>query len=167
MKKIIATLTAIVAAMTFGAFAEKYVSANDLDLGSLTSEKVLEDDFVIKATPEKGVDIQTQSSDAPNKVGDEVFTQRIKIGGKGNAEYRSVAFPAKAGEKVTVIGKSSSKTDSRSAVICSEDGTEVGSVTVGIYSEEITPGTVTIPADGNYYVTSKSGGIYIYEITIE
>lgn len=167
MKKIIATLTAIAAAMTLGAFAEKYVSANDLDLGSLTSEKVLEDDFVIKATPEKGVDIQTQSSDAPNKVGDEVFTQRIKIGGKGSAEFRSIAFPAKAGEKVTVIGKSSSKTDSRSANVCSEDGTVVGSVTVAPYSQEISSGTVAIPADGNYFVTSGNGGIYIYEITIE
>lgn len=167
MKKIIATLTAIAAAMTLGAFAEKYVSANDLDLGSITEEKTLEDGFVIKATPEKSVDIQAQGADNPNKAGDEVFTQRIKIGGKGSADFRSIAFPAKAGEKVTIYGKSSSKTDSRSANVCSEDGTVVGSVTVAPYTQDISKGTVAIPADGNYFVTPGNGGIYLYEVTIE
>ena len=57
MKKIIATLTAIAAAMTLGAFAEKYVSANDLELGTVAEDKALEDDFVIKATAEKIVEI--------------------------------------------------------------------------------------------------------------
>lgn len=168
MKKIIAALTAIAAAMTLGAFAEKYVSANDLELGTLTADKALEDDFAIKATEEKSVEISKQSSDCPNTIATgEVFTQRIKIGGMGNADYRSIFFPAKAGQKVTVYCKSSSRTDERVALVCTAEGVEVGSVVAGSYEGEISSGVVAIPADGNYYVTSKHSTIYIYEIVVE
>lgn len=168
MKKIIAALTAIAAAMTLGAFAEKYVSANDLELGTLTADKALEDDFTIKATEEKSVEISKQSSDCPNTIATgEVFTQRIKIGGAGKPDFRNISFPAKAGQKVTVYCKSSSKTDDRVALVCSEDGTQVGSVVAASYPGEISSGVVQISADGNYYVTSKNSTIYIYEIVVE
>ncbi len=167
MKKIIATLTAIAAAMTLGAFAEKYVSANDLELGTVAEDKALEDDFVIKATAEKIVEITKQSSDCPNSVGDETFTQRIKIGGKGDVTCRSIQFPAKAGQKVTVYAKSSSKTDNRIVAVLAEDGTQVGTAEAAAYAGEISVGSVTLPADGNYFVTSGKSGIYIYEIIVE
>ncbi|MDY2844446.1 MAG: hypothetical protein SOT81_10775 [Treponema sp.] len=167
MKKIIATLTAIAAAMTLGAFAEKYVSANDLELGTVAEDKALEDDFVIKATAEKIVEITKQSSDCPNSVGDETFTQRIKIGGKGDVTCRSIQFPAKAGQKVTVYAKSSSKTDNRIVAVLAEDGTQVGTSEAAAYAGEISVGSVTLPADGNYFVTSGKSGIYIYEIIVE
>lgn len=166
MKKIFATLTAFIATMTMCVFAERYVSANDLDLGVLTEDKALEDGFTIKATTEKSVEITKQGSDQPNKVGDEVFTQRIKFG-SGNATCRNVSFSAKAGEKVTVYGKSSSNSDSRVIAICKDDGTEVGTVSVAPAGSDISSGTVSIPEAGNYYVTSKKNTIYIYEIIIE
>lgn len=168
MKKIIALLTAAAAAMTMSVFAEKYVSANDLELGTLTDTKALEDDFVIVATPEKAVEITKQSADAPNSIATgETFTQRIKIGGGGTPEYRNISFPAKAGQKVTVYCKSGSKTEDRVALVCSADGTELGSIVAAAYTGEISSGVVQIPADGNYYVTSKKSTVYIYEIVVE
>lgn len=168
MKKLISILAAIAAAMTINVFAEKYVSANDLELGTLTSNKALEDDFTIKATEEKPVEISKQSADAPNSIATgEVFTQRIKIGGAGNADYRNVSFPAKAGQKVTVYSKSGSKTEDRVVALCSEDGTELGTTVAPAYPGEIAAGVFSISADGNYYLTSKKSTVYIYEIVIE
>lgn len=168
MKKIIAALTAFAAAMAINVFAEKYVSANDLELGTLTENKTLEDDFTIMATAEKNVEVTTQSADCPNSIATgEVFTQRIKLGGAGSSEYRNISFPAKAGQKVTVYCKSSSKTDSRTVNVCSADGAVVGTVEAAAYTGDISSGVVAIPADGNYYATSSKSTIYIYEIVIE
>lgn len=165
MKKIIAALTAIAAAMTMSVFAERYVSADDLELATLTEDKALEDGFTIKATPEKNVEIKQSE----RKAGDDIFTQAIKLGG-GGADFRSITFSAEAGQKVTVYGLSSSKTDSRTANVCSEDGTVIGSVSVNADSGvggQISTGTVSVPANGNYYVTSAKSTIYIYQVVIE
>lgn len=169
MKKLIATLTAIAAAMTMCVFAEKYVSANDLELGTITADKALEDDFTIKATEEKSVEISKHSSENPNTIPTgEVFTQRIKLGGSGSVDARSIGFPAKAGQKVTIYGLSSSKTDSRVIAVFAADGTQVGGVNVEPYSASaISSGTVTIPADGNYFVGSKKSGVWVFEIVVE
>ncbi|MBQ0050954.1 MAG: hypothetical protein KBT11_02695 [Treponema sp.] len=166
MKKLIATLTALAAAMTMSVFAEKYISANDLTKGTIYENLACEDDFVITANEEKSVEIGGQSSDCPNTALGETFTQRIKLG-SGKFDFRSITFPAKAGQTVTVVCKSSSKTDARVISVLNEAGEEVGTVPAGAYPEEMSVGKVKIPADGNYAVTPKKNTIYIYEVVVE
>ncbi|WP_191013423.1 PPC domain-containing protein [Treponema zioleckii] len=169
MKKIIATLTAMFAAFAMGtfAFAETYINANDLESQTLTSNLECEDGFVILATPEKNMEISKQSSDCPNEVNGEVFTKRIKIGGAGKVDYRSISFNVKAGQKITVYSKSTSKTDARLVALLAADGSEVGTSEAGIYGDKISVGEFTAPADGTYYVTSKKSGIYVYSIIVK
>ena len=166
MKKLIATLTALAAAMTMSVFAEKYISANDLEKETLTANKTCEDDFTITASDEKSVEIGSQSSDCPNAVNGEVFTKRIKLG-SGKFAFRSITFPAKAGQKVTVYCKSSSKTDARVISVLNEKNEEVGTIDAKAYPDEMSTGSVTIPEDGNYAVTPKKNTIYVYEVIVE
>lgn len=169
MKKIIATLTAMFAAFAMGtfAFAETYINANDLESQTLTADLPCEDGFVIHATPEKNIEVGKQSSDCPNEVNGEVFTKRIKIGGKGSVDFRSISFDAKAGQKITVYSKSSSKTDARIVLLLDATGAEVARGEAAAYPAEISVGEFTAPADGTYYITSKSSTIYVYSIIVK
>ncbi len=169
MKKIIATFTAMLAAFAMGtfAFAESYINANDLENQTLTANLECEDGFVIHATPEKNIEVSGQSSDCPNEVNGEVFTKRIKIGGSGNINYRSISFNAKAGQKITVYSKSSSKTDARLVVLLDATGAEVATSEAGIYPSNISVGEFTAPADGTYFITSKKSTIYVYSIIVQ
>lgn len=167
MKKIIATLTAIAAAMTMSVFAEKYISANDLEKVTLTADLACEDNFVIHATEEKSVEIGKQSQDTPCEANGETFTQRIKLPGSGKLTHRSIEFPAKAGQKVTIIAKSSSKTDSRVLLVQNAAGATIGQAAAPAYPDQLAPETIQIPEDGQYFVLSKKDAIYVYCISVE
>lgn len=146
------------------AFAESYVNANDLKPGTFTDVQALEDGFSLIGTADKPVEV----GKADNVVyKDETFTQRIKLGGSGKVDARCVGFSAKSGQTVTVLGHSSSKTDTRVVIIADESGKPVGTVDVTPYSGAPALGTVKIKADGKYFAYSKSSGIYIYEITVK
>ena len=166
MKKIVVLAAAI--AVCFGtAFAEKYVSANDLDVKKLTSNLTTEDGFVIHSTADKQVEITAHDSKkSPSTVGNETFTKRIKIGGAGNLTGRSISIKAKAGETLKVYAKSTTE-DERVVNILDQEGNVVGSGPAGSYSKAIPEVKFKIPADGEYFVTSKSSGIYIFEIILE
>jgi len=166
MKKLMAVIAATFM-MGAAVFAEAYISANDLEPQVITSEVKCEDGFTLIATPEKGMEVSKQSSDCPNSVGDETFTKRIKIGGSGKVEYRSISFPAKAGQTVTVYSKSSSKTESRLVALLDAEGKTVATSEAGAYPSEISVGTFKIEADGTYYITSKKSTIYVYEIIVK
>ncbi|MBP5283635.1 MAG: pre-peptidase C-terminal domain-containing protein [Treponema sp.] len=169
MKKIMSKIATLAAIFMLGSFAsaEGYISANDLQKGNVTDVLKCEDDFTIIATPEKNVEITSQSQDCPCEANGEVFTQRIKIGGAGKVDYRSISFPAKAGQKVTVAAKSSSKTEARVVNLLDAEGAVIASGEAGAYPEAITVSELTIPADGTYYITSKKSTIYVYLIEVK
>ncbi len=147
--------------------AAGYVNANDLEKGTFTIEVKLEDNFALHGTAEKAiiVDAADEGKTAPDG---EVFTQRINTKGSGNMAQRSVSFPVKAGEKVTIYGHSSSKTDTRTMLIVDSDGQTVFSMDVGPYATaDVAIGSFNAPADGTLYAWSKSSGIYIYCIKVE
>ena len=102
MKKI---LTAIAVTLLFGAsvFAEGYISANDLELGTVDSPRKEEDGFVLNATnAEKQFLVIEDKSKDPVTCDGEKIINRINFKGGGKKDYRSISFPAKAGETVKI-----------------------------------------------------------------
>ena len=164
MKKILAVLSA---ALLFAAsaFAEGYISANDITKGTIIdNDLACEDGFVIHGDAEKFVVVDGGEAVS---YGDETFTQRINLKGAGKAAgVRSVTFPAKKGEKVTVYTHSSSKTEARTLVIANEAGEQVAAIAGNVSTDPVSVETITIPADGTYSAFSKKSGMYIYQIII-
>jgi len=146
-----------------------FISANDLAAEKLTASKDF-DGVTITATAEKASEIQALTD--PYEADDgEVFNMRIKLGGAGKPEYRSIKFDADKGETVTVYLNSSSKTDARICMLTDSTGAEIAEITAPA-SPAAAPfkagmGTFKIPADGTYYLMSKASGIYIYMVEAE
>jgi len=168
MKKI--TVLAAALAMVFAgsfAFAEKYVSANDLTKQVLTSDISTEDGFVIHATDAKNVEIQENDSNAsPASVGDETFSMRIKLGGAGNLVERSVSIKGKKGQKLTVYARSTGDQD-RTVNILDGEGNVVGTGPAPNKTAALGKTEVKLPADGEFYACSAKSGIYIFEMILE
>ena len=147
-------------------FAEGYVNANDLETGSFKSKVELEDGFALYGSEEKPINVDV--TEVPTAPDGEVFTKRINTKGGGSTTFRSVSFPVKSGEKVTVYAMSGSKTDTRTLLFMNEAGEQVAEMDVAPY----TGGVIAInsfkaSADGTLFTWSKSGGIYIYCIKVE
>ena len=161
MKKILAAVFAVCMLGAFS-FAEGYISANDLQpTESLTEDLEADDGFALHATAEKEMRIKKASK----KAGDEVFTQRIELRGTGKTGYRSISFPAKKGETITVWGNSGSKTDSR-AIVISDGKKAIKEISVKPYTGDVSVDSVKAPADGTYYVFAKKDGSYVYQIKV-
>lgn len=156
-------VAAILAFMAFGAFAEGYVSANDLDAGTIESAKSLDDGFKILASAEKAVAID-KAGDGKTNADGEKFNQRINLKGAGSTSVRSVSFPVKAGETIVVDTETSSKTDSRTLVVVDADGNTVLSIAAA--PGKVARGKVKATKAGTYYAYSSKGGMYIYQIDV-
>lgn len=164
MKKVIAVLSAVLLAGAC-AFAEGYISANDVEKGVIDSSVAQEDGFFLNGVPEKALEVNGASV----TVGEDTFTQRFKFGSKpkdGDWKAPSVSFPAKKGETVTVWGQSSSKTDARVVQIKDESGKVVKELPVNSSSDPCEPQSFKVEADGTFYAVSKSGTVYIYQIKV-
>ncbi len=168
-RQLVKAMGCLILCVVLGAplFAAGYISSNDLDPGTLSSSATYDDGFVIKATNEKKVSIEAVAEGRKAADG-EVFNTRIKLGGSGSKDFRSVSFPAARGEKAVVYLNSSSKSDARILVVADAQGTVVASLTAPPDADG-TAGIATclLPAAGTYTVYSKSGGINIYQIIVE
>lgn len=147
---------------------EIYMSANDLTPAALADVLVIDENFSVSATAEKGVNIEVMDKSRTAADG-EIFNNRIKLNGAGSAATRSVHFKTAAKASVTIYANSSSKTEDRILVIANvADGAEVGTITATIDNEkDAAMGTVTVPAAGEYCVYSRKSGINIYQIIIQ
>jgi hypothetical protein len=167
MNKTVNRIAAAAAVFLMGVFAfgEGYINANDLEKGEITAAKTAEDNFVLTGTADKNITVDG----CPTHTADdgEAFTQRIKLNGSGAADFRSVSFPAKTGEKVTVYGNSGSKTDARVLVVMGAAGavTELA-MDPDPTGAKPTIATFTAPADGTYTIFSKKSGVNIYQIKV-
>ena len=165
MKKCMAVLAGFLFFMG-AAFAEGYVNANDLEVGSFTGKVELEDGFAIYGSAEKPITVD--NTEIPPAPDGEVFTKRINTKGAGNTSYRCVSFPVTAGEKVTVYAFSGNKTDTRTLIIANENGDQVTTMDCPPYGSRIMAiNSFKATASGTLYAYSKSGGINIYCIKVE
>ena len=167
MKKIVTFIAACMMLATF-AFAEGYINANDLEAGEITEVSEQEDGFVINASAEKNVTIEKKPLHKSPQGED--YTVAIKLNGSGNLNVRSISFPAKKGETITVHGNSGSKTDVRPLIIADSVCKALKELPMGV---DVQAGTVAsegkfkVPADGTYTVYSKKSGINIYFIEVK
>ena len=150
--------------LAFGAAAEGYVSANDLDQGTIDSATSLEDGFKILASAEKIVIIDKAGDNKSNADG-EKFNQRINLKGAGNLSARCVSFPVKAGETIVVDCETSSKTDTRTIVVVDSEGNQLFSVAAA--PGAVARGKGKAAKAGTYYAYSSKGGMYIYQIDVK
>ncbi len=150
------------------AFAQEMLSANDLDPAPNLTSNVIEGIFTLNATAAKAMKIEVMDREMTAEDG-EIFNARISTGGAGDATSRSVSFTTAASATVQVYTLNSSKTDTRILVL--KDGS--GNTVAELPSPPAADGamakilTYRVPAAGTYFLTSKSGGIYIYAVIVE
>lgn len=167
MKKLVTLVAA--AFMLFGsfAFAEGYFSAEDHEKGTITADVELEDGFVLHATEEKYMNFSKKPTHV--SASGEEFNMALQLQGSGKAGYRSVSFPAKKGETITVYGNSTSKTDVRPLIVANAAGKSLKELPMDIDGQAGTvasEGKFTVPEDGTYYLYSKKSGINIYYVGV-
>ena len=121
--------------------------------------------FVINATAEAS---QSVIIDTSNKEYDGVkYTQRIKLGGAGDATYRSITITTTGAARITVVAMASNKAETRVGVLINlADNTQVGeSASMG--GSTLDGFIWTVDAAGSYLFSSQNGGINVYNIIIE
>ena len=106
--------------------------------------------------------------DANNKTGGGMdFTQRLKLGGAGAADYRSVQFTTYGEAVVTAYALSSSSSADRALALYTSDGTEIDSTPAyGDPGSEIPAGTLIVPEAGTYYIASSASGVNVYYLEL-
>ncbi|RPF27069.1 fibronectin type III domain-containing protein [Georgenia muralis] len=120
--------------------------------------------FIVNATGDTTVEV-----DANNNTGGGMqFTQRLKMGGAGDAESRSVQFTTTGEAVLSVYVMSSSSSADRDLALYTLDGTEVARVpALGAPSGgDIPVGTLVVPDAGTYYIASPSSGVNIYYVEL-
>lgn len=150
-----------------------YINANDLTLEVLDKTVVDETSgFTLNATEEKVMEVKKCDQ---RTIGDELFTQAISTKGSGKytigedaLNYRTISFPAKAGDSIIVYTTSSSKTDSRPLhVVNMATAEEIGTIDMmPDNGKDMTVDEVIVKEDGNYCVYATSGTGYIYQIKV-
>ena len=134
--------------------------ADDVDLGKYDSSFEV-GNFMITATDEKAVTVDENSKTADDG---KMFTKRIKLGGSGSLDYRSVVFTTTGPATITIYAMSSSSSEDRVLSLYDVDGTEIGSVPA--YGKELKVGTIKVSEAGSYYLASPKSGVNIYGIIV-
>jgi hypothetical protein len=94
------------------------------------------------------------------------FTRRIKLGGAGNADYRSIAFKTTGASTVTIYAMSSNSGETRQfEMVDFNTGAVVGSVS-NLGGSSISKVTFNAPRAGIYYVRSVVSGVNVYYISV-
>lgn len=150
-----------------------YINANDLEKAVLTAPLVDEvSGFTLNASEEKSLEVKSCD---PRQIGEDLFTQAISTKGSGKytvgegaVNYRTISFPAKAGDSIIVYATTSSKTDERPLhVVNMATAEEIGTITMmADNGKDMTVAEVVVKEDGNYCVYSTSGTGYIYQIKV-
>ena len=140
---------------------EHILNASEMELGAITSN-VSVGRYTVTATDAKPVEV-----DENNKTGGGMsFTQRLKLGGAGNANERSVAFTTGDEATLTAYVLSSSGTDDRAIALYAADGTEIARAPAYAGPSDIPAAMLIVPEAGDYYVASPSSGVNIYYLEL-
>ncbi|MFP5314033.1 MAG: fibronectin type III domain-containing protein [Actinomycetes bacterium] len=119
--------------------------------------------FTVTATGDRTVEV-----DANSKTGGGMdFTQRLKFGGAGSADFRSVQFTTYGEAVLTTYALSSSSSADRALALYAADGTEIDTAPAyGDPGSEIPAGTLVVPEAGTYYIASPSSGVNLYYLEL-
>ncbi|WP_413449857.1 hypothetical protein AA0Y32_04130 [Georgenia phoenicis] len=121
--------------------------------------------FTVTATPERTVEV-----DASAKTGADgtAFTQRLKLGGAGEADYRSVRLSTAGAATLDVHALSSSSGADR-ALALREVATGAVVAQVPAFGDPgavIPTQTIEIPAAGDYFLASPASGVNVYGLEL-
>ena len=128
--------------------------------------------FTVTANEENKVTIESNTK----TYNDVIYNSRLKLGGAGTAEYRSVIVSTTGAARVTVLALSSNSSTDREAVFKSvADDSQIGDTAIvsGDYGKASNGKGLTgaftfiVENAGDYYFASLEGGINIYAIIIE
>ena len=137
---------------------------DSLDEGTYT-ENIVTDNYTIFASSSKNIEIKASKSSAT--YNDVVYesSQLVKLGGAASfGSGRYISFDVKGACKITVMAKSSSKTDERIINVTDSSKNVVGSIPAPISA---TFSSIEVSEAGTYSLGSTSGGVYICYIIIE
>lgn len=161
---VLLALALALAGLATGAAAQTsddVLNASDMEQGVITSN-VAVGRFTVTATEAKPVEV-----DGNNKTGGGMeFTQRLKLGGSGAAEYRSVKFTTSGEATLTAYVLSSSSSSDRALALYADDGTEIDRIPAYGAPSDIPPAMLVVPEAGTYYVASPSSGVNIYYLEL-
>ncbi len=133
--------------------------ADQLSDGELTGSLEV-GNFTITAREDKTVKIDSNTKVAEDGT---TFSKRIKMGGSGSVDYRSIHFATSAEAELTVYAMSSSSSSDRALDLYSLDGTLVD--TMDAPGAGLNMKTFVVPV-GDYYLASPSSGVNVYGVVI-
>ena len=137
------------------------LNASQMELGTYTADAAV-GRFVVKANESQVVEVDEQ-----NRTGGGMsFTQRLKLGGAGNAEGRSVQFTTQGEATLAAYALSASASADRALALYTLDGTEISRVPAYGAPTDIPVATFTVPEAGTYYVASPSSGVNIFYLEL-
>lgn len=136
------------------------LNANDVDTGKIKSSKVV-DGFKIVATSSKTVTVDKSSKEYKGIS----FTKRIKLGGEGSTDARSIAFKTAGESKVKIYAISSNTDEKRKIKIIDKNGNDVTSTST-VPGSSIKYVSFTIDEAGEYFIVSESGGVNVYYVEV-
>ena len=166
MKKLLSILLCLGLCLSF-AVAEDYFSVNDLEPASVKSVYKIDDVFSIYANDSKAVDIQAMETECVADDG-EVFNCRIKLGGRGTVDYRSVHFKSNGAATLKVYTNSTSKDAARTLVVVDvASGSTIAELVAPPDGSVAGYAECKLPAKGEYAIYSAGTGINIYQIIVE
>ncbi len=140
------------------------INANDLATGTYYEDFTV-GNFVVKAsnaTDDSGKDAGSVVIDPNNKSIDNYsFTKRLKTGGAGTVNERTVMFTAKSGGCIVLYAMSSNSEQERNVNLLDVNG-EVVYTLNGVGGASIAKYVIPVLSEGTYYLGSESGGLNIY-----
>lgn len=139
----------------------KVLNISELENQTLTAPQQF-GDFTVTATADKTVVIENHNKTADDG---ESFTRRLKLGGSGTAEYRSIHFSTSGEAIVTVYAMSASSSVDRKLNLYKLDGTLVASVNA--LGSALIKNTIQITEAGHYYFASPDSGINVYYVSVQ
>ncbi|MBD8057599.1 fibronectin type III domain-containing protein [Cellulomonas sp. JH27-2] len=141
------------------------LAADGLAVGSITTSTVV-GDFTITASSTKNVSVD--ASALTSDRGD-VYSQRIKLNGTGDATARSLAFTVDDAAHVLIHARSGSATADRSLALYDATGAVVDTVPAAADDPDqpVATQVLDVPSAGAYRIASPASGVNVYyaEIT--
>lgn len=135
------------------------LNADDVATGTYSSDIYVNDGFTICVNAADAVTVDNGSK--TTKDGAYTITNRIKLGGAGNTENRSIQVTAKGAGTLKVYMMSSNSSAARTAQLLDSTGAQLATVE-NVGGTELAAFTFTIPSAGIYYLSSTASGINVY-----
>lgn len=140
------------------------ISADDIAQATYTSEFKLTADGSISVTASADGSVVVDGN--KKELNGKSFTQRIKLGGAGSANERSIKITTSGAATITIYGMSSSSKEARNLLLCDSEFVTINDSYKAVDGASLHELTYTVDSEGTYYFASESGGFNVYYVAI-